>query len=125
MVAVTCLTSYSLADLQNIYPGLKGNISDWVCHLAEISLSVGISHLVCSPQEAALLRARFGDDLILITPGVRPKTNLLLTQPDDQTRIMTPQQALAAGANYLVIGRPILKASHPVEALHNIREQLL
>lgn len=124
LVAVTCLTSLSAEDLPLIYPGLKYTPSDWVCHLAEIALNAGLTHLVCSPQEVSLIRQRFGGDVTLITPGVRPAIDVTSENSDDQSRTMTPQAALSAGANYLVIGRPILKASHPVEALHNINEQI-
>jgi orotidine-5'-phosphate decarboxylase len=75
---------------------------------------------VCSAQEAALLRKNFGNDFCLVTPGIRPAQASL----DDQLRVMTPQAALLAGSNYLVIGRPITQAVNPLQALLDINKEI-
>ncbi|RFU39327.1 orotidine-5'-phosphate decarboxylase, partial [Actinomadura logoneensis] len=107
IAAVTVLTSLSDADLAAI--GLAGPASDAVLRLAALSVEAGARALVCSPQEAAAVRAEVGPDITLITPGVRP----VGADTQDQARVATPEQALAAGADLLVIGRPITGAPDP------------
>jgi orotidine-5'-phosphate decarboxylase len=107
IVAVTVLTSLSDADLGRI--GLVGPAGDAVRRLAALAVSAGASGLVCSPQEVAAVRAEVGDDVLLITPGVRPAG----TDVHDQARVATPEEALQAGADLLVIGRPITGAADP------------
>ena len=84
--------------------------------LALLAQAAGLDGVVCSPQEAARLRALLGPDFLLVTPGIRPAFASL----DDQERIMTPKDALAAGSSYLVIGRPITKADDPKAAAQTI-----
>lgn len=107
IAAVTVLTSLDDADLAAI--GLEGPASDAVLRLAALSVEAGARALVCSPQEAAAVRAEVGPDITLITPGVRPAG----AATQDQVRVATPEQALAAGADLLVIGRPITGAPDP------------
>jgi orotidine-5'-phosphate decarboxylase len=107
VAAVTVLTSLSSADLEQI--GMMGPMSDAVRRLAVLGVSAGARGLVCSPQEVAAVRAEVGPDITLITPGVRPAGS----SADDQARTATPEQALRAGANLLVIGRPITAAPDP------------
>jgi orotidine-5'-phosphate decarboxylase len=107
IVAVTVLTSLCAADLDEI--GLAGPVSDAVRRLAVLAVKAGARGLVCSPQEVAAVRAEVGPQITLITPGVRPTGS----DADDQARIATPEQALRAGADLLVIGRPITGAADP------------
>jgi orotidine-5'-phosphate decarboxylase len=107
IVAVTVLTSLSGADLGEI--GLAGPVSDAVRRLAVLAVKAGARGLVCSPQEVAAVRGEVGPQITLITPGVRPTGS----DAHDQARIATPEQALRAGADLLVIGRPITGAADP------------
>ena len=107
IAAVTVLTSLRQADLEQI--GMLGPMSDAVRRLAVLAVESGARGLVCSPQEVAALRAEVGPDITLITPGVRPAGS----SADDQARTATPADALRAGADLLVIGRPITGAPDP------------
>ncbi|MER6945704.1 orotidine-5'-phosphate decarboxylase [Nonomuraea sp. NPDC000554] len=107
IAAVTVLTSLSEADLDRI--GLAGPADDAVRRLAAMSVESGATALVCSPHEVAAVRAEVGPGITLITPGVRPAG----TDSQDQARVATPEQALADGADLLVIGRPITASPDP------------
>jgi orotidine-5'-phosphate decarboxylase len=107
IVAVTVLTSLGEHDLDEI--GLAGPVSDAVRRLAVLAVEAGARGLVCSPREVAEVRAEVGPDIMLITPGVRPAGS----GADDQARVSTPEEALQAGADLLVIGRPITGAADP------------
>lgn len=110
ITAVTILTSLDQAQLTSM--GWAGNAQDVVVNLAKQSVDAGARAIVCSPQEVAAVRNAVGTDIVLITPGVRPAGS----DAGDQKRIATPQQALADGANILVIGRPITAAGNIAEA---------
>ena len=110
IAAVTVLTSMTAQTLEAV--GLAGPPLDAVRRLALLSVQAGARALVCSPQEVAAVRAEVGPDIVLITPGVRPAGADL----QDQVRVATPQQALADGADLLVIGRPITGAADPGDA---------
>jgi orotidine-5'-phosphate decarboxylase len=114
VIAVTVLTSLAPADLEQI--GLPKDPSVAVERLADLALGAGADGLVCSPREVGILRQRFGPGPLLITPGVRLKE----ASRDDQARTATPAQAVAAGADYLVIGRPITRAPDPAAAVEAI-----
>jgi orotidine-5'-phosphate decarboxylase len=118
VVAVTVLTSLGEADLGRI--GLAGPASDAVRRLAALAVEAGARGLVCSPQEVAAVRAEAGADIMLITPGVRPAG----TDLNDQARVATPEEALRAGADLLVIGRPITGAADPGAAAAAIAASL-
>lgn len=107
IVAVTVLTSLSDADLDQI--GMVGPVGDAVRRLAVLSVAAGAQGLVCSPQEVAAVRSEVGSEIMLITPGVR----LSGAETHDQARVATPEAALRAGADLLVIGRPITGAADP------------
>ena len=107
VAAVTVLTSLGGADLERI--GMLGPMSDAVRRLAALAVEAGARGLVCSPQEVAAVRSEVGPDITLITPGIRP----VGASPHDQARTATPEEALRAGANLLVIGRPITGAPDP------------
>jgi len=104
VTAVTVLTSMSEGDLAEV--GLLGPSIDAVRRLAALAVAAGARALVCSPQEVAAVRAEVGEGIVLITPGVRPAG----ADPGDQARVSTPEQAIADGADLLVIGRPITGA---------------
>jgi orotidine-5'-phosphate decarboxylase len=107
IVAVTVLTSLSDADLERL--GVAGPVGDAVRRLATLAVEAGARGLVCSPREVAAVRTEVGPDITLITPGVRPAGS----EANDQARIATPEEALRAGADLLVIGRPITGAADP------------
>src|ERR1700749_336903 len=118
VAAVTVLTSLGDDDLGRI--GLGGPVPDAVLRLAVLSVEAGAQGLVCSPREVAAVRAEVGDDVTLITPGVRPAGS----EADDQARVATPEEALLAGADLLVIGRPITRAPDPGAAAAAIAASL-
>jgi orotidine-5'-phosphate decarboxylase len=107
VAAVTVLTSLGDDDLSAL--GVPGPVSDVVRRMAVLAVAAGARGLVCSPQEVAAVRAEVGPDVLLITPGVRPAGADL----HDQTRVATPEEAIRAGADLLVIGRPITGAPDP------------
>lgn len=114
ILAVTVLTSYDAADLEAA--GYKLGVSELVARRAGQARDIGIDGLVCSPEEAANLRGIVGGSLVLVTPGIRPAGSAA----GDQKRIMTPAKAIAAGADYLVVGRPIVEAADPKAAAEMI-----
>ncbi|MBA9006603.1 MULTISPECIES: orotidine-5'-phosphate decarboxylase [Thermomonospora] len=118
IAAVTVLTSLGDADLGRL--GMAGPASDAVRRLAAMAVGAGARALVCSPQEAAAVRAEVGPSITLITPGVRPAGAAV----QDQARVATPEEALAAGADLLVIGRPITGAADPGAAAAGIAAAL-
>jgi orotidine-5'-phosphate decarboxylase len=99
---------------------MAGPVSDAVRRLAVLSVAAGARGLVCSPREVAAVRSEVGSDILLITPGVRP----VGSQAHDQARVATPEEALAAGADLLVIGRPITGAADPGAAAAAIAASL-
>jgi orotidine-5'-phosphate decarboxylase len=118
IIAVTVLTSMSAEDLIEV--GVAGSPADQVLRLARLTQHCGLDGVVCSAQEAAMLRADLGAAFRLVTPGIRPAG----TEAGDQRRVMTPAQALRAGATDLVIGRPITAAADPLAALRQINFEL-
>ncbi|MGL4613192.1 MAG: orotidine-5'-phosphate decarboxylase [Shewanella sp.] len=118
LIAVTVLTSMSDEDLNLL--GINVPAFEHVQRLAKLTQQAGLDGVVCSAQEASALKALLGKEFKLITPGIRP----LGSEVGDQHRVMTPPEALAAGADYLVIGRPITKAADPLAALHAIHQSL-
>jgi orotidine-5'-phosphate decarboxylase len=118
IAAVTVLTSLSTDDLQLI--GIAGPPNNAAARLARLAVDAGARAIVCSPREVALVRAAVGPEVTLITPGVRPAGDSV----NDQVRIATPEQALADGADLLVIGRPITGAADPGEAAASIAASL-
>lgn len=114
LIAVTVLTSMSEEDLAGI--GITRTPAEQVQHLATLTKNAGLDGVVCSAMEAESLKQLLGQDFKLITPGIRPAGS----NADDQKRIMTPEQALKVGVDYLVIGRPITKAENPHAVLQTI-----
>ena len=118
ITAVTILTS--LDQEQMIAMGLNENIETLTLSLAKNAVNSGARAIVSSPQEVSLLRKHLGEKVTLITPGVRPSG----ADRDDQERVMTPREAIDAGADFVVIGRPITKASDPKQAAEAITASL-
>lgn len=118
LIAVTVLTSLTAEDLAAT--GVTGTTEAQVLRLARLAQASGLDGVVCSAQEAAALRAACGPEFKLVTPGIRPAG----TAAHDQARVMTPQAAVAAGADYLVIGRAITAAADPLRALKEINATL-
>lgn len=118
ITAVTILTSLSAADLDLL--GISGPPQAAVERLAVLAVDAGARAIVCSPQEVAVVRAAVGAGVTLITPGVRPAGSAA----DDQARVATPERAIAAGADLVVIGRPITGAADPGEAAAAIAASL-
>lgn len=119
LIAVTVLTSMSDEDLAGI--GITSSAEAHVSRLATLTKNSGLDGVVCSAQEAPRLKAEQGSDFQLITPGIRPLT----ADKGDQQRIMTPVDALKAGSDYLVIGRPITQAPDPLAALESIHAEVV
>jgi orotidine-5'-phosphate decarboxylase len=118
ILAVTALTSYDDADLYEA--GYKLGVGALVLQRAGQARDLGVDGLVCSAEEAARLRVAIGSGMTLVTPGIRPAG----ASRDDQKRIMTPARAIAAGADYLVVGRPIVEAADPKAAAAAIVDEI-
>jgi len=118
LLAVTVLTSLKDAQLDEI--GMKAGAADQVLRLADLARAARSDGVVCSPREIELIRSRHGHEFLVVTPGIRPAW----AAANDQKRIMTPAQAVSLGANYLVIGRPIIAAPSPQQAFQKILEEL-
>ncbi|MCB1631701.1 MAG: orotidine-5'-phosphate decarboxylase [Pseudomonadales bacterium] len=114
LIAVTVLTSMEAAELNET--GVGDGVDAQVLRLAGLALECGLDGVVCSARETSMLRERLGPQPLLVTPGIRPAR----APADDQRRTLTPAQAIAAGADYLVIGRPVTAAVDPLAALTEI-----
>ncbi len=120
VLAVTVLTSMDEGDLKEV--GLTGPVEARVVSLAELARKAGIDGVVASPREIGSIRKLCGERFVIVTPGIRPSFEQ--TGKDDQKRVMTPRQAIAAGANYIVIGRPVRLAPDPAEAMDKVLEEI-
>lgn len=118
LIAVTVLTSMAQSDLKEI--GMDVSPEDQVLRLARLTRDAGLDGVVCSALEVQTLSTALGDDFVFVTPGIRPEGS----SADDQQRIMTPERAMKAGSDYLVIGRPITQAGNPMEVLQAINRQI-
>ena len=118
ILAVTVLTSYNEADVEAA--GYRHTVADLVAARARQAKALGVDGIVCSPEEVAALRAIVGDQMSLVTPGIRPAGS----SSGDQKRIMTPARAIAAGADYLVVGRPVTEAADPKAAADSIQAEI-
>jgi orotidine-5'-phosphate decarboxylase len=118
LLGVTVLTSLGDADLAAT--GQSRPVLDQVLRLARLARESGLDGVIASPHEVAAVRAECGPDFLIVTPGVRPAWSAM----DDQKRVMSPAEAVAAGADYLVIGRPITRADDPRAAVHRIVEEI-
>ncbi len=120
LLGVTALTSLDQASLKNVYPELTTEPSTWAIHLAKLAETAGLEGIICSAHENTRVRAEVSSRLCLVNPGIRPSG----ADIHDQKRVMTPRDALAAGGNYLVIGRPILAASDPMAVIAALDEEI-
>jgi len=118
LIAVTVLTSMSHDDLIEL--GIKETPAEQALKLAALAKSSGIAGVVCSAQEASEMQQQLGSDFLLVSPGIRPAGS----KEDDQRRIMTPVNALKAGSDYLVIGRPITQSDDPLGVLRTINSEI-
>ena len=118
MLAVTVLTSLDKSDLSKV--GVGGEVVDQVVRLALLSRKAGIDGVVASPHEVAQIRAACGKRFIIVSPGIRPRGKA----KDDQSRVMTPGEAIRVGADYIVVGRPIVEAKDPLRGAREIISEL-
>ena len=119
VLGVTILTSIDETMFQRVL--VSGNsLKDQIVHMAKLAQKAGLDGVVASPQEIQLIREACGEDFVVLTPGVRPEW----ASSDDQKRTMTPVEAFKAGANYVVIGRPVYRAPEPADALERILRRL-
>ena len=118
LLGVTVLTSATEQTLREI--GVSGKMDEQVLRLARLGVEAGIDGVVASPHEIKKLRAEFGDKIKIVVPGIRPSWS----EAGDQKRVMSPREALDAGADYLVIGRPIIAHPKPLQAASKILEEL-
>jgi len=118
LLAVTILTSSTDQTLREL--GIDGSVAQMVPRLAKLAQEAGMDGVVASPQEVKSIREVCGPEFTIVTPGVRPSFAAL----DDQKRVTTPAEAIAAGADYLVVGRPIAKADDPISAAEKILEEM-
>jgi orotidine-5'-phosphate decarboxylase len=118
VLGVTVLTSMDEHDLEKI--GVRGTVVDSVLRLSAIALANGCQGIVTSAREASTLRAELGDDFAIVTPGVRPAGG----SANDQVRIVTPAEAIAAGASHIVVGRPVTEAPDPASEARAILGQI-
>ena len=119
VLGVTVLTSINQEVLEKEI-GVNKTIKEHVVHLAKLAKAAGLDGVVASPHEIKDIRDACGEDFVILTPGIRPKSKYL----DDQKRVMTPKQALSLGADFLVIGRPIRNAKNPAEAAQDILKEM-
>jgi orotidine-5'-phosphate decarboxylase len=118
LIAVTVLTSMDENDLRDL--GVTLSPAEHAERLARLTQNCGLDGVVCSAQEAVRFKSALGQDFKLVTPGIRPAGS----EVGDQRRIMTPEQALAAGVDYMVIGRPVTQSANPAETLKAINASL-
>lgn len=118
LIGVTILTSMGPEDLKPV--GIEGDIAGRVIGLAEIAKKAGLDGVVASGQEARGIKEKMGKDFVVVTPGVRPEW----AAKGDQKRVLTPAAAIAAGADYIVVGRPIIQADDPARAARRIIEEM-
>ena len=119
LLGVTILTSVDEANFQRDF-GTPRRLADQVAYLAELSQKAGLDGVVASPLEIGLIRKVCGDDFVIVTPGVRPAW----ADSNDQQRVMAPAEAIDAGADYIVVGRPITASDNPREAARRILQEI-
>ncbi|MDD3906059.1 MAG: orotidine-5'-phosphate decarboxylase [Candidatus Omnitrophica bacterium] len=118
ILAVTILTSFDEKALKDI--GVEGSPKEAVLRLAHLAKKAGLDGVVAAPTETKAIRQNLGKDFLIVTPGVRPAWAAV----DDQKRIMTPKEAVAAGADYIVVGRPVTESADPADAAQEILREM-
>ncbi len=122
LLGITVLTSIDEAYFNDLFGNIERTLAEQVIFLAQLARSAGLDGVVASPKEITPIRQDCGEDFLIITPGIRP-SGAGVTD-DDQARIMTPGEAVRAGANYIVVGRPIVKATDPVAVTEAILQEM-
>jgi len=122
LLGITVLTSIDEAYFSDLFGNIQRSLAEQVIFLAQLARSAGLDGVVASPREIVSIRQCCGDDFLIVTPGIRPAAKDVVG--DDQARTMTPKQAIQAGADYIVIGRPIVKADDPVGAVEAIIKEM-
>jgi orotidine-5'-phosphate decarboxylase len=122
LIAVTVLTSMDQKAMKSV--GIAGPPKDRVVKLAKLAKAAGVDGVVASVQEAKAIRKACGREFLIVTPGVRPTDANATAEKDDQARTATPTQAIRAGADFIVVGRPILVAPDPRAAVHSIVDEI-
>lgn len=120
LLGVTLLTSFSAAEVEEVWDKELRSLREEVARLAAVAADAGLDGVIASALEAEALKRRHGQEFLVITPGIRPAGHLA----GDQARIATPAEAVRAGSDYLVIGRPVTSATDPREVVRTIREQI-
>src|SRR5262245_29402043 len=120
VLGVTVLTSFGADDIQQAWGKEVNSVREEVIRLGALAVEAGLHGVVASPLEIEQLRRKHGPDLIIVTPGIRPAD----AQTDDQVRTATPAAAARAGADYIVVGRPVIAAADPVEVMRRINAEL-
>jgi len=118
VLAVTVLTSLNAADLSAL--GINATVPEQVVRLAGLAKTAGVDGVVASPQEIEMIKKECGHDFLVVTPGVRPRTS----KADDQKRVLTPGEAIRKGADYLVVGRPVIGSPDPLKAVQDIIKEI-
>jgi len=121
ILSVTVLTSFGEEDMQEM--GLRGTVEDLVFVRAKRALEIGCDGVVSSGLEASRLRENLGDNFLIVTPGIRPGKNIEIEE-DDQKRIVTAQEAIVNGADYVVVGRPISRSKDPVAVITSMQNEI-
>lgn len=122
LLGITVLTSIDEAYFNDLFGNVERTLAEQVIFLAQLARSAGLDGVVASPKEIIPIRQCCGDDFLIVTPGIRPADSGVMD--DDQARVMTPGQAIKAGANYIVVGRPIVKAADPIAAVEAILKEM-
>jgi len=120
LLGITILTSIDEAYFKDLFGDVKRTIEEQVIFLARLAQSAGLDGVVASPQEIESIRKNCGKDFLIVTPGIRTEGEML----DDQARTMTPARAIKAGADFIVVGRPIIAAKDPLHAVKNIIKEI-
>lgn len=119
LIAVTVLTSLNEDDLRDI--GAKGSVEDLVLKLADLAKKSGMDGVVASGKETKVLKKKFGENFVVVTPGIRPTW---AKETGDQKRVMTPREAIDSGSDFIVVGRPVLDSHKPVKAVKDILKEI-
>ena len=122
LLGVTVLTSIDEAYFQDLFGNINRTLEEQVISLAQLARSAGLDGVVASPQEVRIIRKACGKEFLIVTPGIRPAYSVV--ESDDQARVMTPKDAIMAGVEHMVIGRPIIKARSPKEVAEKIIKEI-
>ncbi|OGC43481.1 orotidine 5'-phosphate decarboxylase [candidate division WOR-3 bacterium RBG_13_43_14] len=122
LLGVTVLTSIDEAYFKDLFGDIKRSLEEQVVFFAQLARSAGLDGVVASPNEIEAIRKACGDELLIVTPGIRVQEEVI--EADDQARVTTPRAAFEAGANFIVIGRPIVRAKDPVAAAEKILKEI-